>query len=42
MNNAANSFNQVNGKLNNARNQAVNDWNNAEKDFQDQHVPHYR
>lgn len=41
-NNASNTFNQVNGKLNNARGQAISDWNNAEKDFQDQHIPHYR
>lgn len=42
MNNAANAYNQTNNKVNSGRNQTVNEWTSAEKDFQDQHVPHYR
>lgn len=41
-NNASNAYNQTNNKVNNGRTQAVNGWNNADKDFQDQHIPHYR
>jgi hypothetical protein len=41
-NNSVNAYNQTNNKVNNGRTQAVNEWNNAEKDFQDQHVPHYK
>jgi hypothetical protein len=42
INNAVNAFNQTNNKVNGARSQAVNDWNSAEKGFQDQHIPHYK
>lgn len=42
INNAANDYNQTNNKVNSGRNQTVNEWTAAEKDFQDQHVPHYR
>jgi len=41
-NNAVNAYNQTNNKVNSGRNQAVTDWNNAEKEFQDQHIPHYK
>jgi hypothetical protein len=41
-NNSVNAFNQTNTKVNNARTQAVNDWNNAEKGFADEHMPHYK
>jgi hypothetical protein len=42
INNAVNAYNQVNNKVNTARNQAIGDWSNAEKGFQDQHIPHYK
>jgi hypothetical protein len=42
INNAVNAYNQTNNKVNTGRNQAVNDWNNADKQFQDQHIPHYK
>jgi hypothetical protein len=42
INNAVNAFNQTNNKVNTGRTQAVNEWTNAEKDFQDQHIPHYK
>jgi hypothetical protein len=42
INNAANAYNQTNNKVNNGRNQAVNGWSSAEKEFQDQHIPHYK
>jgi hypothetical protein len=42
INNAVSTFNQTNNKVNNGRNQAVNEWNNADKNFQDQHTPHYK
>jgi hypothetical protein len=35
-------FNQTNQKVNTARTQAVNEWNDAEKRFADEHMPHYR
>jgi hypothetical protein len=41
-NNAVNAFNQTNNKVNNGRTQALNEWNHADKDFQDQHIPHYK
>ncbi|HEX4852097.1 MAG TPA: hypothetical protein VFV08_14880 [Puia sp.] len=42
MNNAVNAFNQTNNKVNNNRKQILNDWDNAEKKFADQHMPYYR
>jgi hypothetical protein len=42
INNATNAYNQTNNKVNTGRTQAVNEWSNAEKDFQDQHIPHYK
>jgi hypothetical protein len=41
-NNAVNAFNQTNNKVNTGRTQTINEWTNAEKDFQDQHIPHYK
>jgi hypothetical protein len=35
-------FNQTNQKVNNSRTQQVNAWNDAEKKFNDEHMPHYR
>jgi hypothetical protein len=34
-------FNQTNQQLNNDRTQALNDWNDTEKRFTDEHMPHY-
>jgi hypothetical protein len=36
------TFNQLNQKVNNDRMQIVNDWNDTEKKFNDEHMPHYR
>ncbi len=41
-NNSVKGFNQTNQKVNAARTQAVNDWNDTEKHFADDHMPHYR
>ena len=35
-------FNQTNQKVNTARTQMINEWNEAEKRFADEHMPHYR
>jgi hypothetical protein len=42
MNSSINAFNQTNNKVNNGRTQAVNEWTSAEKDFANQHMPHYK
>jgi len=42
MNNAVNLFNQTNTKVNNERKQVINDWNEAEKKFSDEHMPFYK
>jgi hypothetical protein len=42
INNGSNGFNQTNTKVNNGRTQTVNEWNSTEKDFIDQHTPHYK
>jgi len=42
MNSSINAFNQTNNKVNNGRTQTINEWNSAEKDFADQHMPHYK
>ena len=42
MNGSVVAFNQTNNKVNNGRNQAVNEWAGAEKNFADQHMPHYK
>ena len=41
-NNSVKGFNQTNQKVNAARTLAVNDWNDTEKHFADDHMPHYR
>jgi len=42
INASAKGFNQTNQKVNTQRNQVVNDWNESEKRFADEHMPHYR
>jgi hypothetical protein len=42
MNNSINSFNQTNTAVNNGRNQAINNWQDTEKKFADEHMPHYK
>lgn len=42
INTSAKGFNQTNQKLNTARSVAVNDFNETEKRFADEHMPHYR
>lgn len=42
INASVNSFNQTNNKVNNGRTQALNDWNDTEKKFADDHMPHYK
>ena len=37
---SANQYNQLNANMNNERSQAVNNWNNADKQFLDVHTPH--
>jgi hypothetical protein len=41
INASAKAFNQTNNQLNNERTQALNGWNDAEKKFNDEHMPHY-
>lgn len=41
INASAKSFNQTNQQLNNDRTQTLNDWNDTEKKFTDEHMPHY-
>jgi len=36
------AFNQTNQKVNTARTQMINDWNETERKFADEHMPHYR
>jgi hypothetical protein len=38
---AAKTFNQTNQTVNAGRNLAVNNWNDEEKKFADEHMPHY-
>jgi hypothetical protein len=42
INGSVNAFNQLNTKVNNGRTQALNNWQDAEKRFADDHMPHYR
>jgi hypothetical protein len=42
VNASINNFNQTNTKVNNGRAQALNDWQDAEKRFADEHMPHYK
>jgi hypothetical protein len=37
-----NTFNFTNDKSNNSRNQAIQNWNDAEKSFLDVHMPYYK
>jgi len=41
INGSVNAFNQLNTKVNNGRTQALNNWQDAEKRFADEHMPHY-
>lgn len=36
------AYNQQNGVMNNDRKSLVDNWNNAEKSFMDNHMPHYK
>ena len=42
INASVNSFNQTNTRVNNGRTQALNDWQNEEMKFADDHMPHYK
>jgi len=42
MNGAVNISNQTNTNLNNSRNQLIQNWENVEKAFEDNHMPHYK
>lgn len=42
MNSGINTYNQVNEKSNNSRNNAINNWNTIEKSFLDAHMPYYK
>lgn len=39
---SVNNMNQLNADMNNQRNQCIEDWNNADKQFMDTHIPHVR
>ena len=41
INGSINTFNQLNNKVNNGRTQALNNWQETEKKFADDHMPHY-
>jgi len=41
VNGSVNTFNQLNNKVNNGRTQALNNWQETEKKFADDHMPHY-
>ncbi len=42
VNASVNSFNQTNTQVNNNRSQALNSWQETEKKFVDEHMPHYK
>ncbi|HEY8972542.1 MAG TPA: hypothetical protein VIM64_25730 [Puia sp.] len=42
INAAVKGFNQTNQKVNTSRTQQINAWNDAERKFNDEHMPHYR
>ncbi|HEY4935869.1 MAG TPA: hypothetical protein VII44_04780 [Puia sp.] len=42
INTSANSFNQLNQDLNKSRQEAVQNWENAEKSFRDELIPYYK
>lgn len=41
INGSVNTFNQLNTKVNKGRTQVVNNWQETEKKFADDHMPHY-
>ncbi len=42
LNAGVNSFNQTIANINSTRTQVIDNWNNTEKSFADQHTPHYK
>lgn len=42
INDALKTFNTVNKSINDTRNELLDNWNQAEKDFVDSHMPHYK
>jgi len=42
INSAANNYNQVNNNINNNRKQVLQNWDDAEKAFANDHMPHYK
>ncbi|MEP7231713.1 MAG: hypothetical protein ABI691_15735 [Ginsengibacter sp.] len=42
INNATNTFNDINKNLNTGRDEVLNNWNEAEKSFTDAHMPYYK
>ncbi|HLK29138.1 MAG TPA: hypothetical protein VKT28_11215 [Puia sp.] len=42
INAAVNSFNQNNNRVNKSRTETINNWQDAEKKFADDHMPHYK
>lgn len=42
VNNATSTFNDINKKVDTDRDQALNNWNSAEKSFTDNHMPYYK
>jgi hypothetical protein len=42
INTSVNTFNQVNSKVNSGRTQVLNQWQDAEKRYADDHMPHYK
>lgn len=42
INTSVKGFNQTNQKVNTTRTQTINAWNDTEKKFNDEHMPHYR
>jgi len=39
---SVNSYNQLNDNINQKRDQVIQAWSEAEKQFLDAHVPHYK
>jgi hypothetical protein len=42
VNNASNTFNELTKNINDRRNEVLKDWNESEKTFADNHMPHYK
>lgn len=42
LNTAMNAYNSTNTKVNDTRSQVIKDWNEAEKNFADSHMPYYK